>query len=227
MLLRNLRLHRGTSVLALFSVPVALVLLSDNILSFIIPINLEEVTGSNFLTGLIIAFSSLVGLFSDYLFPPFLKNISWKMQFLLSGIMALFLPIIATLGKIYSSAWLFLIASIIWGIYYELLIFSEEDFMVEEENKSDYSKDWSILSSMHFITNVIGPIIASAFILMPIWQYTFVLIGFVAVGLIYTLSIFGFEFTHIDEDNKLTGKAKRHKFNLELFREIKIWKPST
>lgn len=227
MIFRGIKSHKGTSMLALFSLPVVLILLSDNILSFIIPIEIEKAVNSNFLVGAILGFSSLVGFFSDYLFPQFFKDLSWKVQFIVAVIIALFFPIISALGIIYSSVWLFLIVSILWGIYYELLIFSEEDFMVEEEKKHDYSKDWSILMSMNMVTNLIGPIIGSTLILLPVWNFTLILVMIVAIALIYSLMIFGFKTNHkADQEDEKTIKRirKQHRFTTELFREIKLWK---
>ena len=226
MLIRGLKLNKSTSILALFTLPVALILLSDNILSFIVPIEIGKVVNSNLLTGVILGFSSLVGLFSDYLFPPFLKNLSWKVQFIAAVIMALFFPIISALGIIYSSIWLFFMVSILWGIYYELLVFSEEDFMVEEETKREYSKDWSVLMSLNVFTNIIGPIIASVLVILPVWNFTTILVFIVIIALIYSLTIFGFQIKHPEstDENSVKEITKRHRFRGELFREMKLWK---
>jgi MFS family permease len=221
-MLRRLSISKGTSILALFSVPIALVLLSDNILSFIVPIAIENTVKSNLVTGLILGFSSLVGMFSDYIFPSILKDLSWKAQFLATIILALFFPIISAFGTIYSLVWVFIIISILWGIYYELLIFSEEDFMVEEEQQKDYSKDWSILMSLNVVTNIIGPIIASSFLLLAVWEYTFILVGLVVVAVIYTVIVFGVEI----KDNSIhkPKKLKKHRLSADLFREFAMWK---
>ena len=213
-------------MLALFSLPIALILMSDNILSFIVPIEIGKVVHSNLLTGSILGFSSLVGLFSDYLFPSFLKNLSWKVQFIVAVIMALFFPIISALGIIYSSIWLFLMVSILWGVYYELLIFSEEDFIVEEEEKREYSKDWSVLMSMNVFTNILGPIFASILIILPVWNFTTILVALVVIGLIYSLTVFGFEIIHPEnkDDESIKKITRRHRLTAELFREFKLWK---
>jgi len=58
-------------MLALFSVPVALILLTDNILSFIVPIAISDVVKSSFILGLIMGLSSFVGLVFDYIFFVF------------------------------------------------------------------------------------------------------------------------------------------------------------
>jgi len=221
-MLRRLNVSKGTSILALFAVPIALVLLSDNILSFIVPIAIENTVKSNFVTGLIMGFSSLVGMFSDYIFPSILKDLSWKAQFFVTIILALFFPIISAFGTIYGLVWVFIIISILWGIYYELLIFSEEDFMLEEERPKDYSKDWSILMSLNVITNIIGPIIASSFLLLAVWEYTFILVGFIVVALIYTVIIFGVKIG--DNSSQAHQKVKPHRLSADLFREFVVWK---
>jgi len=222
-MLRRIGIHKGSSKLVLFSVPVALILLTDNILSFIVPIAINDVVSSSFLLGVIMGFSSLAGLFSDYLFPSIFKRIQWRTKFVIAMIMALFFPIISALGMIYSLIWIFVILCILWGVYYELLIFSEEAFIDEEEDKNNYSTGWSILLSLNVVTNIIGPVVGSALILFPIWNYTFILVGLVAIALIYTLLMFN------DEDNFISlsttsGKKKRLSILTNLFNEFPIWK---
>jgi len=226
MSVRGLKLNKGASLLALFSIPVTLVLISDNILSFAVPIEVERVVNSNFLTGLIIGLASLVGLFSDYIFPPFLKNLTWKIQFVVALVLAIFFPIFSSLGIIYKSVFFFVIMSIFWGAYYELMTFSEEDFIVEEEHRHDYSKDWSVLLSLNVVTNITGPIIASTFLFLSTPYMGVILTGFMFVGLLFTLGTFGVQIKHPDEavPDKIQQIQKRHRVNSEIFKEFNLWR---
>jgi MFS family permease len=219
----NLRITKNSNQLAFFIVPIALLLLVDNILSFIIPINIEETVQSNFLTGLILGASALVGFFSDILLPPFLKNLSWKIQFLITIILALFFPVLAALGSIYGLVWLFFLISILWGLYYEFMIFAEEDFVVEEEKQTNYSRDWGILSSVNVFTNIIGPIIASSLLLFPILNYTAILVGLLLIAVVYTVSIFGVKIH--EKDVAVTSiKPSRIRLTKSIFKEFHMWK---
>jgi len=219
---RILNFSKEKTSIVQFMVPIILILISDNILSFIVPITLNSIVGSSFIVGLIVGLSSLVGLFSDFIFPSVLKSLSWKIQFLVTIILALFFPIISALGSIYGVVWIFVLVSILWGIYYELLIFSEEDFVNTEEVPRDYSRDWSLLLSLNVVTNISGPIVGSALLLLPVWNYTFALVGLVVIALVYTVAVFGVQVY----DKNIAEIPRKRKLGLsrELFRELKLWK---
>jgi MFS family permease len=94
--------------------------------------------------------------------------------------------------------------------------------MNSEEEPKDYSRDWSMLLSLNVVTNVSGPIIGSALLLLPVWNYTFALVGLVVIALVYTITVFGVQ---IRGKNILEIPQKR-KLGLsrELLHELKLWK---
>ena len=62
------------SPLIIFSLIMFLVSLSDGIMSYVAPIYIEKFVSSSFVMGLIISFSSLIGIVCDFLFSKWFPD---------------------------------------------------------------------------------------------------------------------------------------------------------
>ena len=76
-------------------------------------------------------------------------------------LLAIFFPISTYLGSSAKYVNLFIIGTIIWGIYYEFLSFSQQSFIISEDSSGEYTKDWGIIYAIGQITAILGPIIGS------------------------------------------------------------------
>src|SRR5690606_32454393 len=78
------------------------------------------------------------------------------------GILVAFLfPILIAFGYTYNLAVFFILGAIVWGIYYELLSFAMQNYIVLSGNKETYSSLWGIASLIMSVCFIVGPIIAS------------------------------------------------------------------
>lgn len=171
----------------LFLLPFFLILLGDGILSYIFPIVLENHVSSNFLTGLIMSLSSVVGILCDFLIPIVFAKSTWKIQLIIGIVLALMFPLATAVGDIFSIVWMFILAVVIWGIYFEFLMFSQQSFIVEEEKPQYYSHDWGIIEFLTNIVLILAPVIGALVLEMGALMYGSVIMAVEGIALILTL----------------------------------------
>lgn len=100
--------------------------LFDALISIMTPIAIKNAGFSNTSLGLIIGFSSLAGAIFDFLLSKYLTRTHFRRIFLLMFLCCFAYPLVLTGAK---SLWLFLIAMVIWGLYYDLNNFGSLDFV--------------------------------------------------------------------------------------------------
>lgn len=143
-----------------FLSPLFLILLADSMMAYSFPIVVEESLGSASQMGFIIGLSSVAGIAIDVFFPQFVRADSWKKLFSIGIILSLFFPISMLLGT-YSYPFLFFaIATFFWGGYFELITFSMQDFIINEEKKKNFNRDWAFINIFWQIASFIAPIVA-------------------------------------------------------------------
>jgi len=155
-----------------FSLIVFLVGVGDSLMSYIAPIYIESHVADSGVMGIIIALSSLVGIFCDFTFSRIFKNKSHVFFFKTALIFALSYPILfLTLPPYYP---VFVLGMIAWGIYYELLQFADINFVDTQVPKSHYANAWGILSSFRATAYFIGPVVAGLLLSLGQTSYVFV-----------------------------------------------------
>ncbi len=203
----------------LFSYPIFFIYLADSTLSYIFPIAIENIVNSNTIMGLILSASSLVGLICDFLFPQLFKNRTWRF-YLVSGILlSLLFPISLSLGTQFLLIPFFLIASFIWGIYFELLLFSEQTFVVDTDDKENFSKDWGILYFSYQLTAILGPIIGSILLLQLLLTSTLILVFIQLLALIFALILI-YRFPLRGSERVAKSRIKE---TINILKEAKSW----
>lgn len=192
---------------------ISFIYLADGVMSYSYPILLETKLSSNTLMGMIMSASCITGLVMDYIFPQLFRAKSWRF-FLFYGVLGgITFPIITYFGEISQLIVLFVLGSLLWGIYYEFISFSVQTFVVNEHPKEEYSKTWGIISTFGEIISVITPIVASYLLSKSMLTFTGVVIMFQLVGLIM-LSIL-----HVTRKANRIEDSKKERF----FDEVKYW----
>lgn len=160
------------------------VYLADAILSFWAPTFIEESLKSPFLMGIIISFSSVVGLGADVILPQILKGISVK-KLLFLAVISSFLFAITLLSSTFRPyVAIFLLAMAIWGIYYEFLGFANQQFAADSIPLRSHSSAWAMISVFKNLAYFLGPILAGWLLsvnneLVIAGAIFFLLVGFV------------------------------------------------
>ena len=203
----------------LFCVPFFFIIFADSILSFIFPIVVADTLKSNGLMGIIMAASSVAGLISDFIFPQIFKRKTWKF-FLIAAILCAFsFPVSIYLGQLAISAWAFLFGSIMWGIYFEFVMFSEQLFVVNEEKRINYSKDWGIMSLTWQSTAIIGPVLGSALLFIGKTNTVFTIIFFQIIALGFALIVA----KSLKNKHSNFSEDIRFKSKINILTELKSW----
>lgn len=176
---------RYSSQFSIFLVPVFFVVLADTIMAYSFPIFVEQVLGSNTMLGIIMALSSVAGITFDFLIPQIFRPNSWRVILFWGILLSMIFPLTTVLGTLGMPLVLFTIATLSWGIYFEFMQFSQQDFVATEESSENLTKDWGILNLVGEFTALIGPIIASLLLhthhhfLITVWLLQFTALIFV------------------------------------------------
>ncbi len=147
--------------LTLFCLPLFFILTAEAAMGYAFPVIIINSNLSNTTLGAILSVSALMGLLCDFIFPVVLKNQSWKIQLGLGVVLALCFPFLTLMGLHWRIPFLFLVASFCWYIYYELILFSEQNFVTFQDKTKNYSQDWGTIYLVAQTASLTGPIIAS------------------------------------------------------------------
>lgn len=169
-------------------VPLTILMLSDSILSYSTPIYAKNLFFNDFLTGLVISFSSLIGLLFDYLSKRLFgsKNFSFfiKSAFILSIIFSY------SLGLSFVNKYIFIFAMAVWGIYYETLAFSNFKYLKNHINSKNFTSSWGFISMLKALIYGIGPLIATFLISRQLQLPAYLCGTFVLVAFFLYLGLF-------------------------------------
>ncbi|HYD34990.1 MAG TPA: MFS transporter [Vitreimonas sp.] len=208
-----------TSPQLLFVAALFLVMLVENSLAFVFPIVTEITVNSTTMVGLIMASSSVVSLILDFALPKLLKDKTWKFQFLSAAIIACFFPIFTALGKAFSVAAFFVLGSMVWGIYFELLAFAQQNFIATEEKKIYFSRDWGIIYLIRALACIVGPILGAQLLAGSSWNLAITYLVLQGVGIM--LAIIGMTFAPTHRVTRRRGEIQRV---ISFIKEVSVWR---
>lgn len=150
------------SRLLVFALILFFLRLSDSIIAFWAPNQIQSTLGSPIIMGAIISFQSLVGFASDLIFPRIFKNVRTRRlifwAILVSALTSFFLSA-STLKPILS---IFLVTMTLWGIYYELVNFGNFQFMSSVVPVNMRAAAWGFIGMFVSLAYFLGPFIADS-----------------------------------------------------------------
>lgn len=163
-----------------------LIFMADGILSYFVPNFLETKYGA-FWMGIIMSFSSVVGLSYDLIFPQLSRSINLK-RFLAVSILLCGGFILALYISDKSSALVFpFIAVGIWGIYWEMIRISKHDYIAKNIATEMHATAWGIFEIARGFAYTVAPILTSYLILKSTDSVLFTAFFFVIASLIAIL----------------------------------------
>lgn len=200
----------------LYSGIIFLIGLSDAIMSYTAPVFIEKSLDNSLLMGFVLSFSSLVGAVCDFVFSKYFHGKKFHF-FLLWGIVGtilfpasfLLLPPIASM---------MLLSMLIWGIYFELIIFSNFHFVHSFMDKSEHASSWGILETFKACAYMTGPLIAANLITLEIKAPFYVSVFFTSIALFFALV-----FLKYQKAFKIGVEAPKKIDSFSFFTELKIW----
>lgn len=160
----TLHFAKGKSVwgryhLLLFCIPLFFIAMAETGMNFIFPLIVVQNGISNTVLGLMMGLSALVAIGVDVIFPKIKRLKTWKALLLTGIILASLFPILIWAGITTGIAAMFLFASFSWYVFYELIMMSQQEFVVGDDKNGTYSKDWGIIYFAYASASIAGPII--------------------------------------------------------------------
>ncbi len=140
------------------------VLLADAILSDWVPVYMQNVLGGPLLMGLVMAFSSLIGLGADFLFPQLLSGTMVKKLVVMAILAGLAFCLILYWSTFFGgeAGWvllvMLLVAMAVWGVYYEFLGFASQQFVAETAPPHQRASVWAVMGVFKNLAYFLGPI---------------------------------------------------------------------
>lgn len=130
--------------------------LSEGIVSFIVPLKIEEGGVSDTMLGVILGSSSIAGALFDLIAVRLFKDTYYKRIFSVMFALCLAFPLILMNA---TTPLLFLLGMVVWGVYYDLRNIGNFDYIARTTEKKDNAKNFGVLQVFQSIGWILGPII--------------------------------------------------------------------
>jgi MFS family permease len=177
------------SKVILFSLTLFLLRLSDAIISFWAPNQIQSSLNSSVWMGFIISFQSIIGFGADLIFPTLLKTTKTKRLIFWAIIMSALTSFFLAASTVQPFIAIFLITMTLWGIYYEFVAFANYQFMGSVVPPHLRTAAWGIMGTFVNLAYFLGPLIAAAVLLKSYVLAEGIILVFLCLALLL-LSLF-------------------------------------
>ncbi|HRO64875.1 MAG TPA: MFS transporter [Candidatus Dojkabacteria bacterium] len=212
--LKNVSIPR--SPLNIFFLSFFLIIIADGTMSYVFPIVVEDSLSSNTLMGIIMALSSITGLICDFIFPSLISRKNSKQLLIACALMALLFPVLSYFGELFNLVGFFVLASIAWGVYYEFLAFSQQNYIIESDKTKNFTKDWGLLAVLISMMEVIAPILGSTLLVAGGLAYPVAVLLMLSVALVILM----LQESKSEEDVEIKSVSREL---VKLIKEFKMW----
>lgn len=168
----------------LFSLILFFIRLSDAIISFWAPNQIQNSLGNPILMGAIVSFQSVVGLSADLIFPRLLKSIRVRRLVFWAILAAALTSFFLTAGSFQPFVAIFIVTMALWGIYYELINFANYQFMGSSVPSHMRAGVWGFSGIFVGLAYFLGPFIAAQLLMHGIFLTQGVIIIFLTSALL-------------------------------------------
>lgn len=128
----------------------------DSMVSYMTPLLMSNHGLSNTAIGLLIGSSSIAGAIFDFIICKLFKNTNYRRIFFTMLAVCLIYPLV--LGNA-TSLTVFLLAMILWGLYFDLYGFGVFDYISRYTLKKEYSSNFGIIQISRSLGSIIAPLI--------------------------------------------------------------------
>lgn len=149
------------SKVMLFSLTLFLLRLSDAMISFWAPNQIQSALKSSILMGLIISFQSIVGFMADLIFPALLRTTKTKRLIFWAIILSALTSFFLVTSTVQPFIAIFLITMTLWGIYYEFVAFANYQFMGSSVPPHMRTAAWGVMGTFVNLAYFLGPLLAA------------------------------------------------------------------
>lgn len=141
-----------------FAFIIFFIFLADAMMSYTVPVLLTNHLHSSLWMGIIIGTSSIAGISCDFLFTKFFSRKNYVFFGIWLFLIAFSFP--SSLLFLPKNIYIFLLSMIVWGIYFELIKFTQFQYINKNVHYKDHAKSWGIFEFIHAFSLFLAPIIA-------------------------------------------------------------------
>jgi MFS family permease len=167
----------------IFSLTLFFILLSDAIISFWAPNQIQNSLGNPVIMGAIISFQSVVGFAADLVFPRLLKSVKVRRLIFWTILASALTSFFLTASTFAPFIAIFIVTMTLWGIYYELISFANYQFMGTVVPFQMRTGAWGFTGIFVALAYFLGPFIAASLLLHGV----FITEGSVVIFLVVSL----------------------------------------
>lgn len=209
----SLVLSRSISALVLYSLIIFFVRFGDAMMAYFSPVFISSHVNSPLLMGIILASSSVMGFFCDIVFGEWFRSWGYDTYLFWGIVGAIVYPLCYLLLP--PSLVMFLLAVIVWGTYYECILFSNFHFVNHFLRHEQHALGWGVLYGFIAAAYMIAPFVSSSLLSMGERLPLYVVVATVSMGLV-GLSVF----------RKVYGKTVAHDHvpRKHIWRQIELWR---
>lgn len=188
------------------------VYLGDAVLSDFVPVYMQEKLGGSLAMGLVMSFSSIVGFGADLVFAQLLKGTTVKKLILSALITSLGFSVSILISTWWPMLVVLLLAMGIWGVYYELLGYANQQFVSEVVPLQKRSMAWAVMGIFRSLAYSLGPILSGFLVVYGERSLLTITLG------ITTIAVILFGVAKLD-DKKVDVEVEQ----INLWKELEHW----
>lgn len=217
LLFRLTKLSPGRRLLYIFSLFIFFWSIFDGVISFLAPILIVQRGFSNTEMGLIIAFSSVAGALIDFVLIKLLRHANYLRIFLLILAISFVFPFVLWSAN---HLFVYLLAMVIWGLYYDLYTFGTYDFVSHNSiSFSEHSSSFGVIELFRSLAGLLAPLFA-AYLVVDLVDFSALSssLFFLTIAAVFYLLIFSLSPLHHFHT------PVPHSRSLRYLTELKVWR---
>lgn len=191
--------------------------LADALMSYVAPVFIQQQVADTLIMGIILASSSAMGIICDSLFPSILQSKHHSFFIWTTICLALLFPAIFLFFPHYVG--MLFVAMLIWGVYFELLMFANSYFVEAFMRREQHSLAWGVINTFRSLSMFVAPLIAPWLLdqghAYPLWLVIFLLVVALTATTLFR-HLYPHE-QHVLADKEVVARRTLHQ-------ELRIWK---
>jgi MFS family permease len=206
----------------MYAVVLFFISLADAIMAYTAPVLIQRTVGNATTMGFVFATSSFAGMIMDFSFARLFgdKRSGFFLKILCSLVLLFPLSILA-----FTVVPSFVFAMVVWGVYFEAMVFANFHSIHEHLSVSDHAWGWGILAVFRNLALVIGPFVASSLfevsslypVITSIVFYVAGIILFLISGLLKTKAY------HHAQEQEMRRRTTSQEFHIWAVFEHRLW----
>lgn len=146
--------------LLIFSLIFFFIRLSDSIIAFWAPNQIQNSLNNSIIMGAIISLQSVVGFTADLVFPKILKNVKTRQLVFWAILVSALTSFSLSTASMKPFLAIFIVTMVLWGIYYEVATFANFQFMSSVVPHQMRAAAWGFAGIFVNLAYFLGPFIA-------------------------------------------------------------------